>query len=96
MTQLAKRSKNVSITDAAFAVGVSSSGPSFFQIGLRSNSFSSLYSNAGQFHRLNDVASSIANVVKPIINSAQSVLVDNTDALDNNPDQFYSVLQTIN
>ena len=96
MTQLAKRSKNAKLTDTAFALGVSTSGPSFFQVGLRNNSFSSLYSRTGQYHRVSEVSDSLGSAVKSITDKASSVVSYGLDSLVENADQFLDVLNGLN
>jgi RHS repeat-associated protein len=96
MTQLAKRSKNAKLTDTAFALGVSTSGPSFFQVGLRNNSFSSLYSRTGQYYRVNEVSELLGSAVKDITDKASSVLSYGLDSLVENADQFLDMLNGLN
>ena len=96
MTQLAKRSKNVKMTDAAYALGVSTSGPSFFQVGMRSNSFSSMCSRTGQFHRINDVSESLSATVRDLADKISGIMFTDLDTLVANSDRFFDVLGQLN
>lgn len=96
MTQLAKRARNIRLSDAIAAVGVSTSGPSFFQVGFRNNSFSALVSYTSSYQRLSQVVSSLRDLVQPIVDKAQNVLFDESDALSNNADQFLTTVQGVN
>ena len=96
MTQLAKRSKNVNVSDAAFALGVSTSGPSFFQVGLRSNSFSSVYSQASQYYRVSDVSMSLATAVRNVTDKVSPILYNSLDFLVENADRFVDILEMLN
>jgi hypothetical protein len=92
MTQLAKRAINVKGTDLTFAVGVSTSGPAFFQVGIRSNSFSEVVSETTAFRPWEHFSDPVKAVIDPILQLLQGGIFDSTESLARNADTLFGIV----
>jgi RHS repeat-associated protein len=96
MTQLAKRNANISYTDVAFSVGLSSSGPSFATVGLRSNAFSSVFSYTGQYHPAEPVVQELRDTVGPLFDVMEAGMFDSADNIRSNAQSIVSAMRASN
>jgi len=94
MSQLAKRSNNAKFSDLAFATGVSTSGPAFFQVGVRSNSFSEIVSQTTEFKPWTSFTDPIKGVIDPILQVVRGGMFSTTDSLENSADTLFNLVQT--
>jgi RHS repeat-associated protein len=72
LTQLAQHVKNAGLSDMSAAFGYSSSGPTFAQFGLRSNSFGTFGFYGGRFYPLS--GSGLENQIRDLGNGLQYIL----------------------
>jgi RHS repeat-associated protein len=94
MSQLAKRAINVKGTDLSFALGVSTSGSAFFQVGVRSNSFSELVSETTEFKSWDSFADPVKSTIDPILQLLCGGMFDSTQSLVDNADSLLSIVGT--
>jgi RHS repeat-associated protein len=92
LTQLAKRTKGGSGAIAQF--GVSTSGPSYFQVGVRNNSFTSTVSDTGDFIPVDQAPDAVKQLFEPVAASVSGVLPlgKSVEALTNGADKYVSTM----
>jgi hypothetical protein len=77
-------------------VGLSTTGPSYFTVGLKSNTFSFTWSETNPFTPVSQIHPTAAAVINPVLNTIGSVLIslgNSVNSLVTNADKFFASLR---
>ncbi|MDQ3907492.1 MAG: DUF6531 domain-containing protein, partial [Acidobacteriota bacterium] len=96
LTQLAKRNLHTGFTDLTYSVGISSSGPSYATLGIRSNSFNSLVSYTGEYHPADSVMQEIRSTAGALFSVVEGGMLSSSDSIGANAGAITSALVASN
>jgi hypothetical protein len=96
MTQLAKSSLNPSWGDVAFGVGLSSSGPSFANIGFRSNLFASLISWTTSYRPVGPDVDHLREAIGPLFGLVEGGALKSGDTIGAHADAIINAVTSFN
>ncbi len=94
MTQLAKRNLNSRNSDLAFSAGLSSSGPTYATVGLRSNSFTTLFSYSGEYQPADSVIDEIREAGGALFSAVEAGMLNTSENIRSSSDSIISALQS--
>jgi hypothetical protein len=81
---------------ALFGVGLSSSGPSFATLGLRSNAFSTVFSYTGTYSPADAIVQELRGTVGPIFDAIEAGVFDSAESINSNAQSIISAMTASN